>query len=291
MAILKHGNAFPSIMQLNTLFKAHKTKLTFTVLLILVEAGLALLFPLFIGKAIDKAIDGSYQGAVQLGILGLAALIVGVFRRVFDSRFYAKVYQQIGLSSIDKMKSHSPSVKSARLGMIRELVEFLENSLPELVGNVIGLVGVVFIIATLNLSVFSGSLLLTALVFFIYWLSSKKTVQLNKGANDEAEKQVEVLTKNDSGSLRTHLSNMMKWNIKLSDMEALNFSISWIALMFFLVLSIVVAVGNGLVQYGALFSLIMYVFQYMENVLNLPLFYQNWLKLREITSRLGTSQS
>ena len=43
-----------------------------------------------------------------------------------------------------------------------------------------------------------------------------------------------------------------------------------------------ISVGDGIVQYGALFALIMYVFQYMENVANLPLFYQNWLRLTEI---------
>ncbi|MEM6967438.1 MAG: hypothetical protein AAF573_21925 [Bacteroidota bacterium] len=43
---------------------------------------------------------------------------------------------------------------------------------------------------------------------------------------------------------------------------------------------------DGIIKYGALFSLIMYVFQYMENVINLPLFYQNWLRLQEIQARM-----
>ena len=82
---------------------------------------------------------------------------------------------------------------------------------------------------------------------------------------------------------------MMKWNIKFSDLEAKNFSLSWIALIGFLVLSIVIAVSDGMVQYGALFSLIMYVFQFMENVVNLPFFYQNWLRLKEINQRLSAT--
>ena len=258
----------------------------FTLFLIFLEAGLAILFPLFIGYAIDGAINGSQYGAIQLGLLGLAALFVGVGRRVFDSRFYALIYQDIGVKAIARIENNRPSVKSARLGMIRELVEFLENALPELINNVIGLTGVIVIIAGLNLNVFYGSIIATVVIFLIYWMTSKKTIRLNKSSNDEYERQVDVITKNDYKALRVHLKSMMKWNIKLSDLEAMNFSVSWIVLITFLMGSIVISVSDGITTYGALFALIMYVFQYMENVINLPLFYQNWLRLKEIKERL-----
>lgn len=69
-------------------------------------------------------------------------------------------------------------------------------------------------------------------------------------------------------------------------MEAINFSVSWFVLMLFLVAAIVISAGSGMIKYGALFSLVMYVFQYMENVISLPLFYQNYLRLQEIKSRI-----
>ncbi len=273
-------------MNIRATLNQHRIKFGITLVLILVEAALAILFPLFIGYAIDDAINGSYKGAIYLGILGLAALFVGVGRRVFDSRFYAQLYQSIGSNAISKMDANVSSKKSARLGMIRELVEFLENSLPELISAAIGLIGVISIIFTLSIHVFYGSIIVTIIVFMVYRITSSRTIKLNKASNDEFEKQVDVISKNDEHVLNNHLKNMMKWNIKLSDLEAMNFSISWIVLMAFLVLSIVISVHDGIVKYGALFSLIMYVFQYMENVINLPLFYQNWLRLQEIKHRL-----
>ncbi|MEM6378571.1 MAG: ABC transporter six-transmembrane domain-containing protein [Bacteroidota bacterium] len=273
-------------MKVRAILNKYKLKFGFTFLLILAEAVLAILFPLFIGYAIDSAINGSHYGAIQLGVLGLVSLIVGVGRRVYDSRFFAKIFQHIGSVAISKMEDNVSSKKAARLGMIRELVEFLENSFPELISSIIGLIGVISIIATLNLNVFYGSLIATAIVFLVYWLTSSKTIRLNKMSNDEMEKQVDVISKNEKEALEHHLKEMMHWNIKLSDLEATNFSISWIVLIIFLVAAIVISVNDGIVKYGALFSLIMYVFQYMENVLNLPLFYQNWLRLREIKERL-----
>ena len=50
--------------------------------------------------------------------------------------------------------------------------------------------------------------------------------------------------------------------------------------------SIILAADVETIGYGALFSLAMYVFQYIESVIGLPLFYQNWLRLEEIKERL-----
>ncbi|MEM6804475.1 MAG: ABC transporter six-transmembrane domain-containing protein [Bacteroidota bacterium] len=273
-------------MNIKLIFKQYRLKFCFTLFLIFIEALLAILFPLFIGYAIDGALNKSHYGAIQLGALGLAALIVGVGRRVFDSRFYAEVYQSMGEHTLSKMQDHLASKKSARLGMIRELVEFMENSLAELISTIIGLIGVIGIIASLHLHVFYGSLIVMAIVFLIYWITRAKTIRLNKSSNDEFEKQVDIISSNEQEKLHLHLRMMMNWNIKLSDLEAINFSISWLVLITFLVAAIIMSVSSGMMKYGALFSLIMYVFQYMENVINLPLFYQNYLRLQEIRGRL-----
>ena len=273
-------------MKIKTILQNYRLSFGFTFCLILSEAVLAIFFPLFIGYAIDSAIHGSYAGAIQLGILGLVTLLVGVSRRVFDSRFYARVYQNFGSGIISNMESHVSSKKSARLGMIRELIEFLENALPELVSNVIGLMGVIIILYTLSLKVFVGSILVTCVVFLIYIFSRKKTLEYNKKVNDELEYQVDIIDSNDKTKLHRHLKEVMRWNIKLSDLEAVNFSLSWFVIMTFFIISILVTTGDGDLKYGVLFALIMYVFQYIESIIHLPFFYQNWLRLKEILYRL-----
>lgn len=273
-------------MQLITLFKSHKLKFAFTLMLIIAEAFLTLLFPLFIGNAVDGALNGERDASIDLGLLGLSALIVGVGRRVFDSRFYAKIFREKGLDILNRIEDKNPSIKTARLGMIKEFIEFMENHLPELINSSIGLVGVIVILATLNVSVFIACIIVTFMITIIYFLTSAQTIKLNKSYNDEVEKQVEEIAKNDDSSLRSHLQNLTTWNIRLSDLEAMNFSFSWILLTGFLVLSILLPLESGALQYGALFSLVMYAFQYIENVINLPLYYQNWLRLQEIGYRL-----
>lgn len=273
-------------MKISQIFSEFMWKFSFNLFLILLEAFIDLLFPLFMGFAIDGAIQGDHWGAIQLGSLGIAVILIGGGRRFFDSRFYAQIYQKLGGEILSKMKDEAPTLKTARLGMIREVLEFLENSLPQLIANLIGIFGVLMIIAGLHLEVFWGSLLATLLVFVIYFFTRKKTLRLNAEYNDELEKQVEVITNNNKQQLDLHLKNMMKWNIKLSDLEMINFSLSWVILMSFLVVSIILAARPEDVQYGALFALIMYVFQYIGSVISLPLFYQSWLRLTEIKQRL-----
>ncbi len=263
-----------------------KWKLIFIFFLILVESAIELLIPLFIGFAIDSALNGSYMGAIQLGVLGTLIILIGGGRRFFDSRIYAKIYRRLGNATLLKMEEDRSSVKTARLGMINEIVEFLENSLPALISTIIGMAGVVIIIASLNLNVFLVGLAATFLVFLIYFLTRKRTTRFNSSYNNEFEKQVDVITTNDGALLASHLKKMMKWNIKLSDLEVFNFSMSWLVLMAFLALSIVLSVSAGTMAHGALFSLIIYVFQYLESVIALPAFYQNWLRLKEIKERL-----
>ena len=272
-------------MKTSEIIKKYRWKFYFTLSLVMVESILAIFFPLFIGFAIDDALNDSYQGAFLLGGLGLLALIFGAGRRFFDSRFYAVVYQDFGLKSVKAIDAKDNSKRTARLNMLKEVVEFFENSLPELIGSVIGLVGVMVIILELNFKIFLGTLILTVLVFLVYAISRKKTLAHNSGYNNELERQVDAVSSDDQG-LKNHLGNLMRWNVKLSDLETINFSASWIFLMSFLVISIVIAIQDGVSNYGALFALIMYVFQYIENLVNLPLFYQQWLRLTEIKQRL-----
>ncbi|WP_299556850.1 ABC transporter six-transmembrane domain-containing protein [Seonamhaeicola sp.] len=273
-------------MTIRTTLRQFKWKFVFIFSLILIESIIELLIPLFIGFAIDDAIRNSYVGAIQLGGLGALIILIGGGRRFFDSRIYAKIYRKLGNATLSKIEQNQASVKTARLGMISEIVEFLENALPTLVSTIVGMIGVIIIIASLNTKVFVSALIATFFVFLIYFLTRKRTTYLNSAYNNEYEKQVDVISASNETLLAIHLKNMMRWNIKLSDLEVFNFSISWLVLMGFLVASIVFSVSTGNVEYGALFSLIIYVFQYIESVITLPVFYQNWLRLEEIKRRL-----
>jgi len=56
-------------------------------------------------------------------------------------------------------------------------------------------------------------------IIAIYILTSKKSFRLNKSYNDQLEKQVDVLSEKDNHQIKSHFKSVMKWNIRLSDLE------------------------------------------------------------------------
>ncbi len=273
-------------MSIQSILKQFKGHFSFTLFLVLAEAVLSILYPLFIGLAIDDAIQQNYKGAIYLGGLGMLSLLVGGGRRFYDSRFYARVFQNMG-ERVVQQKQLNHSQRTARLNMLREMVEFLENSVPGIVNSLIGLVGTLIIVANLNSKIFLACLTTLFIVLLIYRLSRNKTILYNEGYNNEMERQVAILDEVRPKVVSTHLRDLMKWNVRLSDLEMINFSLVWIIMILLLVLSIGWSVAEGVVQYGAVFALVMYVFQYIESLVSLPFFYQQWLRLAEISTRLS----
>ncbi|MCT4665076.1 MAG: ABC transporter six-transmembrane domain-containing protein [Flavobacteriales bacterium] len=267
-------------------FLKHKYRLIFTFLLVLLESAANLLFPLYIGYAIAGAIEKDFHAVYNLGFLGLALIIIGGFRRLIDSRFYAKLHIELS-TKLAENETVEDTKKSARLYMLTEIIEFFENQIPTLIQSTIGLFGVAFIIMSLNWNVFVMAVLSGVLVMVLYWLTSKKTIRFNEEYNNEVEKQVAVVHKGEQTELKKHITRLNKINIKLSDLETINFSITWVFMMIFLLFAIVFSVDTEQVEYGALFALIMYAYQYIESVVSLPFFYQQWLRLKEIYRRLN----
>ncbi len=270
------------------LFNRFRKKISLTFFLVILESILDLLFPLFIGFAINSLLEQNFEGVIALGGLGLAALIVGSGRRFYDTRTYAKIYTTISGEMVlrEHQKETPVSATAARATLLTELVEFLENSVPALITSMIGLVGILIIIFSLSQPVFWAALGLFGLMALIYLATGKKNFQLNKSYNDQLEQQWSILSEKQMGPINSHFKKMMDWNIKLSDLETLNFGLIWLGIIGLLLYAPIVVIDSGITNYGLVFSVLMYVFQYIESVVSLPLFVQQIIRLQEISSRL-----
>ncbi|WP_419861828.1 ABC transporter six-transmembrane domain-containing protein [Candidatus Palauibacter sp.] len=271
---------------MDILLKRFAGRLTLTMSLVVLEAVGWILFPLFIGRAIDSVLAESARGLYEFGALALATMLIAIVRRLVDSRAYARIYVSLGEEMVGADEESDTSTRTARLGMLREVVEFFENSLPALVNSLIGLAGTVLILWLLNVPVFLGCLVVAVATVTLYALTGRLTTRYNEGFNDQYERQVDAVHSGDSRRVREHLRAMMRWNIRLSDLEAANFGINWVFMTGLLVFA-VAAAAEQTVEYGAVFAIVMYVFQFVESMLGIPLYYQQWLRLREISGRLA----
>jgi len=265
------------------MFRPYKYKLSFTLLLVIFESIGWILFPFVIGVAINDYLEGSYRGLIFFGLLGFATLVLMTVRRLYDTRLYSNIYEKIGIAST---KQNTPlSTKTARLNMLREIVEFFEHSMPVLINNFAVLFGSLFFLAFLSTQVFIASLIVSLLIVLIYGVSTKKTLNYNHKFNDEFEKQVDVVKSSETIKIRHHILQLNKWTIKLSDVETLNFGLTWVLVICLQMFAIVVS-ANEAVAYGTILSIVLYVFEFTETSIQIPYSWQEYLRLKDIIARV-----
>jgi uncharacterized membrane protein (DUF485 family) len=76
---------------LQNIFRRFKLKISFTMVMALAESVILLLFPFFIGFAINDLLNSKNAGLINLGLLGIVSLVTGAVRRFFDTRAYAHI--------------------------------------------------------------------------------------------------------------------------------------------------------------------------------------------------------
>lgn len=272
---------------IRTLVRRFRARIAVTMALVVAEAAALLLFPLVIGIAINDLLGDRTAGVVLLGALGAGTLVVGALRRVIDTRTYASIYETTAteLVASERARGTDVSATAARTTLLTEFVEFLENSLPAIVNSVIAVVGTLVILAGIHPGVALASAGLAALVGVVYAATGRRNLVLTSGYNDELERQVGALS--EPQRTRRHFVDLMSWNRRLSDLETLNYAFIYLGVIALLVYSPIAVVDSGDTEYGFVFATIMYVFQYVEAVLEMPLFIQQVIRLNEISTRLA----
>ncbi len=267
----------------------YRGRVAITWILLLGESLLILLFPLAIGISVDSLINDSYEGVYFLASLCVLVMVFGAGRRFYDTRAYAVIFRELAASMVGRHATagESTSAQSARVALLHEIVDFFENTVPELLGGVVAFVGVLIILGTIDAAIAGLCLVVSVLVIIVYWFSERRIFRYNAAENDELERRVTVLESGEPQALEHHLKQMVHWRIRLSDLETLNFSAVWMLLATLIVASTVLVNSNADISYGKKVTSIMYVFQYLEVVMGFPLIFQQVIRLREITRRLS----
>lgn len=276
-------------VSLRNLLRRFFLKASLTWVLVLLE-GLALVsMPVVIGWAIDGLMNDSMTGAYQLGGVCLFMLFVGAGRRFYDTRAYAKIYVTVASEVVEQERQQSSELSktTARVNLFTEFITFLEKSIPGILQEFINMAGTLAILLMMDVDVFFACLIAVGITFAVYRLSERRIFRLNEGGNDELERQVDVLRSNKNGRIETHFKNLMHWNVKLSDQETVNFSLIWIVLASVLVFAVATMSSSGNATFGQIVAVVMYVFGFIESVMAYPLYYQQLIRLSEISTRLS----
>ncbi|MEM9798943.1 MAG: ABC transporter six-transmembrane domain-containing protein [Planctomycetota bacterium] len=273
------------------LAKRFRLRIVGTLMLVVLESVAFLLFPLVLGLAIDDLIGGERAGLIALFALTVVALAIATGRRFYDTRAYASVYRTIAAEMVEREhRDRTPVSKiSARATLLVEFVEFLEESLPMIIGSAISIVGAVLILLSMHTGVGVAAVGLIVLVALVYLVTMRANTRFNASYNDELERQVHAIESESVPTTIRHFRDLMRWRVNLSDLETFNYAAIFIGVIGLLIYSPVALVDESARQ-GAVFAGMMYVFQYIEDVLHSPLYLQQLIRLDEIAGRLGRTR-
>ncbi len=272
---------------LGYLLKTHRGQIAITWILTLAETILLALVPLLIGFTIDEVLAGKYLSLSYLlgGLAGL--IIISVVRRVYDTRVYTKIWVKMMRTLCRRLNLLPTSIKNARFELSRELVDFLEHDLPQLISSLIQVLVAFAILASFQLQLAATSLATIAAMILLYAPLHRRFFRLNAALNQQKEAQVRIIEERSRPSFRRYLQQIRRLEIHLSDTEAILYGLIFVAISLFIVTNLYFGATLEGISAGKLFAIVSYSWEYAEAAIALPAALQTWTRLEEIIQRIN----
>lgn len=277
---------FKQALDIQQILLQFKFRVSKTWLLVVFENSLLALLPLFLGYAIDDLLTGGIHDLAVVASLLLGLTIIGVIRRLYDTRTYGSIRVAFASAVHDRHQHSDISTRNARLDMSRELVDFLENEVPELLTACIQILVTLTVLASFHSYLAISALTMTVVMITIYALFHKRFCRLNTALNTRLERQVRSLSRGPL-SVRKHLHALRNVEVKISDTEAIVYGLIFLFISAFVIFNLWQATHLIDLSPGKIFSIISYSWDYVGAALVLPMALQSWTHLHEITHRLN----
>ncbi|WP_136658180.1 ABC transporter six-transmembrane domain-containing protein [Nitratireductor sp. XY-223] len=277
-------------LTVGTLIRKFLRPISLTWLLTLCETSLTALIPLFMGFAIDGLLKGDTDPLIRLAAVLAGLIAIGVTRRVYDTRAYGTIRVALGTELIGRSGGMPVSRQNARLGMGRELVDFLETEVPAVMNSVVQLVISLVILFTFHPFLSYAAMASATLMIAIYFAFHGRFFRLNGEHNQQTEQQVRILEQRAPSAILSHLDRLRRIEIRLSDTEAYVYGAIFLVLLAFIVFNLWFAATNLATSVGTIFSIISYSWEFVESALVLPVTLQGWSRLTEIMQRINAPQ-
>lgn len=270
------------------ILKTYRGRISITFLVLIIEHLLLLLEPLVIGMAINGLAARDWTGVYSFIGLEMLVIMVGVARRLYDTRAYGGIYKNIGQAiSTAAIRDHedlSPAI--SRADLLQEVVDFFENELPMALGSSIAILGALIMLLVLSPLVGVVAITSALAIGTIFVFSRTRIKSLNKLVNDELEARARLFMARETRPLLAHFVTLVRHRISLSDLEARNFGLSYLFVVLLIAFALYQSVAVSQALIGDVFAVLTYAAQFAEGVIILPMMYQQYVRTTEITGRI-----
>jgi ABC-type multidrug transport system fused ATPase/permease subunit len=268
-------------------------KIGLTYALTFVEDLLELSYPWATGLAINGLLEHDFKLALPIVIAWGARSAIGLFRQMYDTRVYTRIYNAIVEETILRQRraGFKSSQVAARSAMSRDFVTFFEKDVPVVVSAVIGIFGSAAILFWYDLVIGAVTALLFIPVYLVNRVYMRVTLRLNEGLNTQLEQEVQAIERAEPGPIRHHFDEVRRWRIRLSDAEAYNWTLIEVLSIVVFVAVLVRATYLPDTETGDIFAILVYIWRLMENLDHVPQILQQLTRLQDIRKRIEAGAS
>lgn len=252
--------------------------------------------PTIFGFVIDSMIESNAPNAHPKYIIPLSLWVfvfavnsgVGAIRRSIDQRIYLKMFVEIATDVSRVATEHKLSVSktAARAELSREYIHFLEYRVPEILQQVIEVVG-----ALIGMAVFDWRISMACLVVVFPFLIvtnfyNKRVMLLQKNLHDKYEDVFEVFSKRDHEHVRQYYQALALPQQKIANWGAGTFALMRVFLLGIFLVVLYIAIDLDEFTTGSIFAIVAYLWTFVTSTEYMPELMESWTSLKDISTRL-----
>jgi hypothetical protein len=243
--------------------------------------------PAVLGLAVDGLLVGSWHGLGLLVLQHLGHLLLGCWRRAYDTRTFTRLYADLATDVVLGQGAAGVPVSriAARSALSRELVTFLERDVAGVFEALYCLAGSLAWLAFLDglMVLYCLALVVPATVLNVVF--ARKTATLNRRLNDQLEHEVDVINEARPAAVHRHYTALGHWRVKLADWEAFNFGGLGLFVLALLGAALLRNCARQEASLGEVLKVLGYVGMFVFAVASAPMLVQQVSRLCDISRR------
>jgi hypothetical protein len=208
---------------LKEIFKENKLRISVTYAITITEFIIYSFIPYIMGLAIDDLLEGNKRMLMVHGSILAFSIIVGGFRRAYDTRVFSDIYITKASKTIKTLREKQFDEKKlvSRYGLVGIYSDFFEFTLPLTVRIIINLAVGLIMISIIEYKILFFVIPVLVLSILAQKYASKKTQKIEYAMQDTRENISKCLVENNC--CNQYLEIQKKSLIQRSDID----SITW----------------------------------------------------------------
>jgi ABC-type multidrug transport system fused ATPase/permease subunit len=279
--------------RLRTMFGKYRRSILLTYTVTLLENLFELFYPSLTGVAVNGLLKHDFIGLGLLLGVWFVHTVTGVFRQRYDTRVFTSIYTDLATRTIADQEKMGVSTSQivARSSLSREFVTFFERDIPATVNSVFGLLGALVLLLFYDAWSAAFCLMLLIPLALLNRSYSKRTLTLNRGLNDQLEREVTMLTRRKPARVLGHYRLLARWRIRLSDAEAMNWGVMELFSIGLSAAVIIRVASLKHLQPGTIYAMLAYLWNFIASLDHVPTLVQQLSRLKDIAQRMNESDS